>query len=563
MDSPKELEGEVDQPFLDSNCEKEDRDISNEERPDQTESSEITRDVEEPESVKEGSKETIKPECEVELLEKEMSRLEVQQGLIVEDDSERKDDGVQKDEAIFGRGDSATSSEKSPPLTCSEMSPLIPDICSPTSSAGEEDDLVFKSMEDSYYRREPDKMSTGNFHTRNQSHSSSSRESTPTPPARLSNEQSRRQKGLESAEWKQRPRTSDMSISDDTVTDVTPVSSPDISLHQLFVLAPITSSESTLSKDTPGSTSAQQLDANTEGGKRSAVLRAHRKMDSTPGNLRRVSSSIRSSTSWQCTTRSFTSDAARCVDPKKQHHQHELVHSSTLHSGSHSYMPLLRPYHTAINRQRDQRRIQRENMAIRKRLEAVKPTRGMTRIEQLTDYQRQAGYLGIPTAPFRPTSDECFTFTAINKKFTMYSPKELEGEVDHSFFDSDCDASSTKPEEPVQEETEDRDGTNEKFPDQPESSESTNEEHPDQTESSEITREVKESESTNEESPDQLESSESTNEERPDQPESSEIMREVKESESTYEESSDQLESSESTNEERPDQPESAKITRE
>lgn len=44
------------------------------------------------------------------------------------------------------------------------------------------------------------------------------------------------------------------------------------------------------------------------------------------------------------------------------------------------------------------------SQAFLKRLEAVKPTPGMTRIEQLTDYQRQAGYLGIPTAPFRSTS---------------------------------------------------------------------------------------------------------------------------------------------------------------
>ncbi|KAM9449857.1 uncharacterized protein Hap1MRO34_022326 [Clarias gariepinus] len=438
MYSSKELEGgEVDQPFQDSNCdvigtipeepihqETEDRDITNEEHLDQTETSEITREVEKPESVKEEIKETIKPECEVESLEKEMSRLEVEQGLIVKDDSERKEDGVQKDEAIHGRGDSATSSEKSSPLTCSELTHSIHGIqleglssMSPSSAlAGEEDGLVFKSMEDSYHHTEPGKESTGNFHTWNQRHltssSSSSRESTPTPLTTLFNEQSslssQQQTGPESDHWKQCPRTSDMAISDDTVTGVTPLSSPDINLQRLFDLAPPTSSESTLPKDTTGSTNARQLDANTARGKRSAVLCTHRKMDrvSTPGKPS-ISTSRRSNTRWQCTTCPFTSDTARRVERKNQHHQRELCQSSTRgssHSGSHSYMPLLRPYHSGLNRQRDQRRIQRENVAIRKRLEAVRPTPGMTRIEQLTDYQRQAGYLGIPTAPFRSTS---------------------------------------------------------------------------------------------------------------------------------------------------------------
>ena len=38
------------------------------------------------------------------------------------------------------------------------------------------------------------------------------------------------------------------------------------------------------------------------------------------------------------------------------------------------------------------------HQAFLRRLESVRPTRGMKRAEQLADYQRQAGYLGIATS---------------------------------------------------------------------------------------------------------------------------------------------------------------------
>ncbi|KAJ8416533.1 hypothetical protein AAFF_G00358210 [Aldrovandia affinis] len=60
--------------------------------------------------------------------------------------------------------------------------------------------------------------------------------------------------------------------------------------------------------------------------------------------------------------------------------------------------PPVRLYHSALNRQREQQRIERENMAFLKRLESAKPTTGMRRAEQLSDYQRQASYLGT-TSP--------------------------------------------------------------------------------------------------------------------------------------------------------------------
>ncbi|KER23308.1 hypothetical protein T265_14672 [Opisthorchis viverrini] len=49
---------------------------------------------------------------------------------------------------------------------------------------------------------------------------------------------------------------------------------------------------------------------------------------------------------------------------------------------------ICRPYHTTLNRFREQERIQMENYALAKRLEKVRPTPGMTREEQLREYKR-------------------------------------------------------------------------------------------------------------------------------------------------------------------------------
>ncbi|XP_075900688.1 cilia- and flagella-associated protein 97 isoform X3 [Nelusetta ayraudi] len=59
--------------------------------------------------------------------------------------------------------------------------------------------------------------------------------------------------------------------------------------------------------------------------------------------------------------------------------------------------PLNKISHHGLNRLREQKRIERENLAFLKRLEAVKPTRGLRRTDQLADYQRLVGYLSGPT----------------------------------------------------------------------------------------------------------------------------------------------------------------------
>ncbi|KAJ8354163.1 hypothetical protein SKAU_G00217300 [Synaphobranchus kaupii] len=56
----------------------------------------------------------------------------------------------------------------------------------------------------------------------------------------------------------------------------------------------------------------------------------------------------------------------------------------------------VRLYHSAVNRKRGMEKIDRENQALLRRLDTMKPSRGMSRTEQLAEYDRQAPYRGLP-----------------------------------------------------------------------------------------------------------------------------------------------------------------------
>ncbi|XP_037382263.1 cilia- and flagella-associated protein 97 [Talpa occidentalis] len=95
---------------------------------------------------------------------------------------------------------------------------------------------------------------------------------------------------------------------------------------------------------------------------------------------------------------SFTKEEVRQIDRENQRLLKELSRQAEK-PGSKSTIPRRsvgpppKLYHSALNRQREQQRIERENLALLKRLEAVKPTVGMKRSEQLMDYHRNMGYL--------------------------------------------------------------------------------------------------------------------------------------------------------------------------
>ncbi|KAM8786312.1 cilia- and flagella-associated protein 97 isoform 1-T2 [Rhynchonycteris naso] len=106
---------------------------------------------------------------------------------------------------------------------------------------------------------------------------------------------------------------------------------------------------------------------------------------------------------------SFTREEVRQIDRENQRLLKELSRQAEK-PGSKNMIPR-RPishppklYHSALNRQREQQRIERENLALLKRLEAVKPTVGMKRSEQLMDYHRNMGYFSTSPSSRRARS---------------------------------------------------------------------------------------------------------------------------------------------------------------
>ncbi|XP_028301488.1 cilia- and flagella-associated protein 97 isoform X2 [Gouania willdenowi] len=103
---------------------------------------------------------------------------------------------------------------------------------------------------------------------------------------------------------------------------------------------------------------------------------------------------------------SFTDDEVRRID---QENHRLLLKLSRLSPGlrpesaprrkTHvaSASPLVHLSHSAMNRKREQQRIQRENLAFIKKLESAKPTPSLKRSQQLADYQRNVGSLGLPS----------------------------------------------------------------------------------------------------------------------------------------------------------------------
>ncbi|XP_064607816.1 cilia- and flagella-associated protein 97-like [Liolophura sinensis] len=67
--------------------------------------------------------------------------------------------------------------------------------------------------------------------------------------------------------------------------------------------------------------------------------------------------------------------------------------------------PVRRLPNSAVNRLKEQRRIEQENLAFLQRLQNIKPTRGLTKKEQLTEYRRQMQY-GVPSGSWRARSPQ-------------------------------------------------------------------------------------------------------------------------------------------------------------
>ncbi|XP_068583161.1 cilia- and flagella-associated protein 97-like isoform X2 [Cebidichthys violaceus] len=194
--------------------------------------------------------------------------------------------------------------------------------------------------------------------------------------------------------------------SEDTVTDVSPLSSPDIS--------PLQSLDLNHTEAEEGSPKEQQQ---LESVPSSGLSDMHQDEDSDQ-DVDECSLSSESQLGGElvlcCTgprnrkNYSFTNDEVRRIDRENQRLLRELSRQSpgprpgsTAMKKTHmaSKLPQIRFSHSALNRQREQQRIERENLAFLKRLESVKPTPGLKRSEQLKDYQRNIRIVGAPSYP--------------------------------------------------------------------------------------------------------------------------------------------------------------------
>ncbi|XP_035992902.1 cilia- and flagella-associated protein 97 [Fundulus heteroclitus] len=216
----------------------------------------------------------------------------------------------------------------------------------------------------------------------------------------------------------QHPANSSTDESDGSVTDVSPLSSADSSSLQ------------SSSSEAEGERRAEQEEEQ-ESAPSSGFSNMHREEDSPPDGDEcsfRLESQLEHKLALHCPggrnrkNFSFSNDEVRRIDGENQRLLRELSRLSpgprsgkapSSRSKVSSNSPVTRLSHSALNRQREQRRIERENLAFLKRLECVKPTPGLKRSEQLADHQRLAGYPGVQSPPTyrsscRTSSSKCF-----------------------------------------------------------------------------------------------------------------------------------------------------------
>ncbi|XP_074546329.1 cilia- and flagella-associated protein 97 isoform X2 [Halichoeres trimaculatus] len=195
---------------------------------------------------------------------------------------------------------------------------------------------------------------------------------------------------------------------EDTATDVSPLSSSDFSPRQLLEPYPEEAKEGALTQHQqqkegsvpPSGLSNTQQDEDSDQDTDDCSLSSESQFGGRavfihPGGRHRKNYS-------------FTNDQVRRIDQENQRLLRELSRlspgprpASMAGKKTHTATNLLpiRLSHSALNRQREQQRIERENLAFLKRLESVKPTPGLKRSQQLADYQQLISYPSGPAYP--------------------------------------------------------------------------------------------------------------------------------------------------------------------
>ncbi|XP_048053434.1 cilia- and flagella-associated protein 97 isoform X2 [Megalobrama amblycephala] len=432
MYSPKELEGEVDHSFFDSDSEANRLDGSEDGRLNKQKASE--RHDERTGKETHVSMDQIGSEVQCGRNTRVKARLEDgsnQQGRHGRSEETENERERQSSDVLFKGSStlpSATSSETMSNSQSDEGS-SVHSYSSDEERELDEKHAAFKprktngnvnSDDDGYHRSndesEDDVRSTK--HKRLSHKLSRSRSSSFDPESSNSSEEKgsiRSQKHQRVGSANQKERQKEVAESEDTVTDVTPLSTPNVSPYQsIDVVLPSEPLAADVQQQQPSvadetvvnDVSDGQSSISSEGENGSVFLKVEKQLDrvlvvSSPGS---VGSSRKNY--------SFSNEEVREIDLENQRLLRQLSHSTARsHTGSsacsktssrRSSTPTIRLYHSALNRQREQERIQKENLAFLKRLESVKPTPGMTRDEQLADYQRQSRYLGTRVTALPP-----------------------------------------------------------------------------------------------------------------------------------------------------------------
>ncbi|KAG2466317.1 cilia- and flagella-associated protein 97 isoform X2 [Polypterus senegalus] len=445
MDSPQDLEGEVDHSFFDSDYEDNDQTKQEEE--------ELVNSKFEP------SQENRKEATDDNIRKDNVSKKSI----------EEKPEQSSKGESISIVPEVCISDVNSSKVQAASRSHLQIETVFPTSSSTEERDD--EDDEDDYTRSEEDseedqqitqykykcnnsnsfKKASGKYRHYNAAPAAESGGSSSDSDCHVS-ELSAKKKSADLPQSSPRHRTKFSLMprkeryhhteeSEDTVTDVTPLSTPDISPIQSIDLAAVKESlgkkqitkQGNVSRDIcedseefcideeqerssvqslKGSSSSMASSVSLES---ELVSRHSQKVLSDTKDLNHLlkafmhlDNSSEKQLTIDCPTQSsrknfsFSNEEVRRIDRENQRLLRELTRQTAKPKNKNTLSkkpssPPARMYHSALNRKREQQRIERENMAFLRRLESVKPTVGMKRSEQLTDYQRQMKYMGSPT----------------------------------------------------------------------------------------------------------------------------------------------------------------------
>lgn len=266
------------------------------------------------------------------------------------------------------------------------------------------------SYQSSRKRREPKKEKASDMKTNSESDSDSSREHYKNKETRSGDKRHNPKSkiGREKTEKQSRQplkSTSSSYSNNSDITDVSPLESPDVSPREARKRYNVQYGDKTASDPVDIRLDSDKIDLSILMKCMSDIDRE--KQQRLKANSRRVMFAPSSHNDKPNFT--YSSSRAKMIEKENQRLLQQIMHhvqpgSRKLKPGSatkpvpkKAVEPVIqRLTPSAVNRQREQRKIEMENMQFLQRLQTVRATRGMSRQDQLNEFERQAAY-GMPT----------------------------------------------------------------------------------------------------------------------------------------------------------------------